>query len=356
MRPTPGGRQATPTICWTTWCGAGVEVSPSSQAVTEYRYDPLERLAALTWPAGNRIEYGYDGRSRLSQVTRGAGAAAQSRESGEAATTNYAYDANGNLTRITDGEGHLTDFVYDGFDRLGRAGGCAGQRARLALRRERQRWSRRWRATGRTAATPAGPSNAAGLVTLSQTQFAYDERNRRYRQEQRFFTADVGTGMLTPLTTDGDGDGWVETAYTYDRNSNLTALTDDRGQTTRYAYDGLGRLSLRTDALNNTVAYSYDGDQQPGADRGDRAPARRPGPGRDLHHALRLRRRQPAGARSPTTWARPRATAYDSRGNRVFRSDANGAVAANSEWRRISEVPGPTQCRTATPRSSPTTA
>jgi len=206
------------------------EVSPASQAITGYRYDPLERLTSLTFPMGNRVEYAYDARNRLSEIIRGVGTT-------EVVTTKYDYDANGNLIRVADGEGRPTDTVYDGFDRR------AGQVDALGNVRT---W--RYDANGNVVETTFGDGqdgrnpgrtlNAAGLVTLSRVQFSYDERSRRYRQEQRFFTADVATGVLTPITTDSDGDGWVEAAYAYDRNGNVTALTDDRGDYPQSHADG----------------------------------------------------------------------------------------------------------------------
>jgi RHS repeat-associated protein len=181
---------------------------------------------------------------------------------------------------------------------------------------------------GQDGRNPSRTLNAAGLVTLAQTQNAYDERSRLYAERRALFTADMGTGALTPLTTDGDG--WVETAYAYDRSSNLVALTDDRGNRTAYAYDGLGRLALHTDALNNTVAYTYDGD----------------------HNLVQTvaTERQPDGLAPVETFTnlytydaanrlvsatdnlgQTSRYAYDSRNNRVFRSDANGAVTANGK-------------------------
>ena len=228
------------------------EVSPPLQAITEYRYDTLERLTSQTKPAGNRTEYTYDGRSRLRQVTLGAGTA-------DAAVTTRTYDANNNLTRVTDGEGRLTDYVYNGYDRcVGRIDALGnvmtwGYDANGNIVDTRARDGQDGRNPGRTL-------TAAGLVTLSHARYSFDERNRRYLGEQEYFAVNVGTGVVTPITLDGDGDGWVETTQAFDRNNNLTALTDDRGQVARFAHDGLDRLTLRTDALNNTVASTYDGE------------------------------------------------------------------------------------------------
>ena len=294
-----------------------VEISATAQATTGYRYDPLENLVSTTDPEGNRLEYAYDERSLLRQTTWGAGAA-------EAITTTYEYDGNGNLVQTADGEGHRTDYVYDGFDRrVGRVDGLGNVRT----------WE--YDANGNVVATllrdgqdgrnPGRVFTATAPVTLTHALSHFDERGRRYQQERAFFTADVDTGAITPLTTDGNGDGWVETAYTYDRNGNLTAVTGDDGNITRYTYDGLDRRILSTDALSNTVAYGYDGNG-------------------NLVQTVATER-QPDGLAPDETFTTTSAFdsvnrlvqatdnlgqttryAYDSRSNLVFTSDANGPV------------------------------
>ncbi len=299
---------------------ASEEISSTAQAITQYRYDPLERLSTLTYPAGNQVAYAYDGAGRLRQVTRGAGAA-------EAATTRYAYDANGNLTRTTDAEGHLTDDVYDGFDRLaGRVDALGNVRT--------------WRydangnvlevqaRDGQAGRNPGRTLTAASLVTLSRSRFSYDERNRLYARQQAYFLADVDTGALTPLVTDGDGDGWVETDYAYDRNGNLTALRNDGGQAILNTYDKLDRLASQTDALNNRLAFRYDGannlvqivaaERQPD----NLAPTEIYTTTYAYDAVNRLV--EVTGSLGATERA-----AYDSRGNLVFRSDANGPTPSD---------------------------
>jgi YD repeat-containing protein len=48
------------------------------------------------------------------------------------------------------------------------------------------------------------------------------------------------------------------TAYAYDKNSNLTKVTDNRGEETMLAYDALDRLISTTDSLGGVVSKSYD--------------------------------------------------------------------------------------------------
>jgi RHS repeat-associated protein len=227
------------------------EVTTSSQITIEYRYDPLENLVSVTDPEGNRVEYSYDECNLLRETTWAAGAP-------EPITNTYEYDSNGNLVQTADGEGHLTDYVYDGFDRRVGSVDALGN-VRVWEYDENSNVVVAILRDGQDGRNPGRVFTATAPVTLTHSLSYFDERNRLYRREQGFFTADVGSGVITPLTTDGDGDGWVETAYTYDRNGNTTAITDDNGNATWYAYDGLDRLVLATDALSNSTSYEYDG-------------------------------------------------------------------------------------------------
>ncbi len=305
------------------------EVTVSSQITIECRYDPLENLISVTDPRGNRVEYVYDERSLPREVIGGVG-------SPEAFTTTYEYDDNGNTIQFTDGEGNLTDYVYDGFDRrVGYIDALGNVRVweydengNIVVTSLRD---------GQDGRNPGRVITAAAPVTLTHNLSHFDERNRLYRREQEFFTADVGSGVITGLTTDGNGDGWGETAFTYDRNSNLTAITDDNGNTTQYAFDGLGQLILTTDALNNTSAFAYDGngnltqmvatERQPDSLTADEI-FTTTFTFDEVNRLIQTTSNPSAGvgqALGQTT-----RNEYDSRGNLVFTSDPNGVLVGET--------------------------
>jgi RHS repeat-associated protein len=227
------------------------EVTTTRRITTELRYDPMENLLSVTFPEGNGLAYDYDERNLVRAVTWGAG-------SPEAASTTYDYDANGMLVRSFYGEGHLTDFFYDGFERqVGQVDALGnvsiwrydpnGNQVETIMR------------DGQDGRNPGRAITATTAITLAHSVDTFDEHNRRYLQRRSFFIAHVDGGVSTPLATDANGDGWVETAMGYDRNGNVTSVTDDNGYTIAFAYDGLNRLVLVTDALSNTTAYSLDG-------------------------------------------------------------------------------------------------
>jgi YD repeat-containing protein len=298
-----------------------VEISTTAQAVTTYRYDALERPVRSIGPNGNRTEYAYDEQNRLTAETQAAGTS-------DAITTTFAYDGNGNLVQQLDGEGHPTGYYYDGFDNPVGQVDALGNIVRQAYDANGNRTGVQM-LDGQDGRNPGRTFGATTPVLLSQTEYRFDERNRRYMSRGRFFTADVGSGTITPITTDGNGDGWVETAFRWDRNGNLAALTDDRGNTTTFAYDGLNRLNQHTDALGNTTAYTYDGnsnltqtvstDHQPDALTADQ-----------VFITTRIYDALNRLAETSDSLGETSRLAYDSRSNTVFRSDANGPVAGGS--------------------------
>ena len=227
------------------------EVDATTWAVTKYRYDPLEHPVSITYPRGNRQTFSYDERGQVTGTTRGAG-------SPLASTVHYAYNANGKLVRGTDGEGNKSDLFYDGFDRQVAQVDMLGNISRRTLDSNGNIVETKV-LDGQDGRNPGRQFNAAAAVLLSRTQYRHDNRNRRYLTRRRYFSANVGTGVITLITTDRNHDGWVDTASKWDRNGNLVAWTDDNGHVTTYAYDGLGRLTTETDALGNATTYRYDG-------------------------------------------------------------------------------------------------
>lgn len=72
-------------------------------SVTSYEYDALNRVVAVTDPAGGKTLYGYDRYSgRVSSITDPMGN-----------RRTYCYDAAGELTEETDIKGNATRYTYD---------------------------------------------------------------------------------------------------------------------------------------------------------------------------------------------------------------------------------------------------
>ena len=92
-------------------------------SVTSYEYDALNRVTAVTSPAGGRTTYTYDKRSgKISSITDAAGNRRTFRHNnmGELTeetdargnVTRYEYNVLGRLTSVTDGAGRTTRHYY----------------------------------------------------------------------------------------------------------------------------------------------------------------------------------------------------------------------------------------------------
>ncbi len=203
-------------------------------------FDPLGRVISETDPEARTIAYGYDPRDGLIQHTDGRGVVTTRVVDGFGDTVretspdrgvrDYLYDAGGRLVRVTDGDGQITDFAYD----------AAGRR---------------------TAATFAGAS-------AENVAWTYDST----------VSGNRGIGRLTGVTDQPGGASYVYgaqgrvtaetrtiqgrayvTAYVYDANGELTAVTYPSGRvaTTSRASDGLATgvaTRVSAGALPQTVA------------------------------------------------------------------------------------------------------
>ena len=200
--------------------------------------------------------------------------------------TNYAYDAKGNLTSITDALGHVTSFTsYDGAGRPLTIIDPNGVTTSLT-------YDARGRLTSQTIATlkTAYAYDPAGnLIRVTQPDgsfliYTYDPAHRltgiadalgnhiaytldaagNHIKEQAFDPANTLTqtrsfvyNTLDRLKKTIGAEGQT-TVYDYDKQGNLTAITDPLNHVTTYAYDALNRLAEAIDPKGGTTFYGYD--------------------------------------------------------------------------------------------------
>ena len=176
--------------------------------VTQYAYDPLSNLVAITDTLGQATRYDYDANNRLIKVTDAL-----------SHTTGYAYDPNGNLTSKTDANGVVTAYEYDALNRL-------------AAVIENYR-----------------PGYTPDMETNVRTKYSYDPagnllaiRDARAVLEGRQEVTSFDYNELNRLVSETDplNHAW---SYDYDPEGNLITMTDTLNATTSYIYDPLGRLT-----------------------------------------------------------------------------------------------------------------
>lgn len=230
----------------------------SGLAVERWTYTPLGDVATHTDADGRRTANTYTPRRLLEseslagETTRytydGAGhRLSRERPNGAASTWTYVYDAAGNLATVTDPDGHSTAFDHD------------------------------------------ANNNRTRVVDANDhaTAFAYDERNRldgktypdatawawRYDGDNNRIRSQAPNGRVTETTYDAlnrptrttyrDAPaGEVQsTAYTYDGNSSVRAITETSSTGTRTEtrdYDDFHRLTEVTDGDGRHLSYAYD--------------------------------------------------------------------------------------------------
>ena len=188
------------------------EMSAGPDTLTYY-YHPLggvERTAVYSSQsgAGESLDYGYYSTGLTSQRKIGSYA------------VDFQYDDVGNRTQITDPFNQTVNYQYDSLNRVD------------TITADNKQFSYEYYADGMIKAV----DYPNGL----RTEYTYDNINR-----------------LTQLTNKLGANVLSEFSYTYDKNSNIIAITS-AGQTTTYQYDPLNRLTGIKRPSGEEINYQYD--------------------------------------------------------------------------------------------------
>jgi RHS repeat-associated protein len=193
---------------------------------TQFKYDALGHLTAVTDALGNTTHYAYDEVGNQVSITDAAGN-----------TTRFEYDAEGRMTKRLLPMGQAETFAYD----------AAGNRIAqtdfngatiLFAYNSQNRLIQETLPDGSKVTYAYTPDGERQTVTDSRgtTSYAYDSRGR--------------------LTSRSDPDG-TTISYRYDMAGNITSVATPAG-TTAYTYDSLNRLETVTDQQGGVTAYMYD--------------------------------------------------------------------------------------------------
>lgn len=229
---------------------------------------------AIVSPEGRRTEVAYDLMLRRASTTAGAGTA-------DAATTEFSYDQVGNVTAITDPNDQVWQFEYDARNRRTAAIDPLGNRWGWTYDRANNMTSEIRPDAGVTtnvfdamnslleSTDPAGNSTSFGydgagrLVSLTDARgnthtFEYDGTGRRTRMtypagSTEQWAYDPAGNVATYTTRAGQ-----VLSYTYDtRNREVFADWSDATPDVARSYDPVGHLTGVANA-NSTVTFAYD--------------------------------------------------------------------------------------------------
>lgn len=214
----------------------------ASNLLTEYEYDPLNRVTSITTVLGgttnaydqwntrttdalsNYKDYEKDAYGNLIKVVE--------RNDASSYTTAYEYNGNDKLTKITDAQDNIRNFTYDGIGRR-----LTAQDLHDSSDGTYGTWTYDYDATGNLTSQ---------VDPKSQTvNFTYDDLNR-------------------VLTENYTGTGGTEVTYAYDsctEGIERLCMATSTDAVTTYAYNALGSIASETktiNATNYTTSYSYD--------------------------------------------------------------------------------------------------
>jgi RHS repeat-associated protein len=184
--------------------------------ITEH--SPIGAPSLFTDANGITTRLVYDGDNRLKDIIED--------EGGVNATTTITYNKTDQILSVTPPNVAALTFVYDDARRLETITNAVGET--ISYTRNPM-----------GGITDTHMSDDAGTITYQLTQ-VFDQKNR--------VMSAIGAGAT------GSGTDAV-TEFGYDREDNLTSITDPRNKTWSQAFDGLDRLKSETDPLNATTDY-----------------------------------------------------------------------------------------------------
>ncbi len=186
--------------------------------ITAHNY--LGAPQSFTDPNGVQTRLVYDSKGRLEQIIQSAGQ--------ENARTEITYTATDLVTSVTPPNGARLSFNYDAARRLTDIFNAEGDRIEYTRN-----------AMGEISRTNVQQGSGNIEFTVSQTM---DEINRVIKA--------VGAGGVNGLP--------AETSFTYDKENNLTNITDPRGGQWQQSFDNLDRLTKDVDPLGAETDYTLD--------------------------------------------------------------------------------------------------
>ncbi|UWE05062.1 DNRLRE domain-containing protein [Laceyella sacchari] len=223
-------------------------ITDASNRVVRFTYNSNNLVVKVTDPANRMIEYGYDANNNLTSVVK-------KDEAGITLTSkSYGYDTGHNLVDVTDGNGNKKTITYvnDQVTEISQPLTVDGQ--------------------VQTTNTKFGydPANklttvtdAKGVKTLFQhndygniIQITQDPTGLNYK---RTFTYNAENQLISKKDANANAINSNATySYTYDKNGNLTTVTNPLNETTTTKHDENNNLVNEVDSKGNITTHEYD--------------------------------------------------------------------------------------------------
>jgi RHS repeat-associated protein len=215
---------------------------------TSYTYDAMGYPLTMTDPRGQMTTYGYDSAERQNSV-----------QAPDGGTTRSAYDLAGNLVAQTDADGNATAYTYDADNRVARVTDALGNSATYGYDSDGNAVTFK-DARGITSTTTYDTDNRPTKITYSDGTPSVTET---YDKDGNVTGVTDATGSRTMsydaaghLTgTAGPGSGSF--GYTYDAQGNVTSRAYPDTTKVSYQYNSDGEISSMSTG-SSTTAYSYD--------------------------------------------------------------------------------------------------
>lgn len=256
-----------------------VRMEAADGAVTTFGYDHEGNLVSETDALGHVTEYTYDDLGRRTGVTDAAGE-----------TTSVCYNEIGNVDRICHPNGSSTVYTYEKGGRLRSVlypdgsgekysyDAKGNMTERITMSGERYHYSydvldRIVSITNAVGGTQHFEYDALGHVTEAAdengniTRYEYTPNGNLSKVtdalgNETFYQYDA-MGHLTQTSCTGTGGEQTQnTAYTWDKEGHVVAVTDPLGDMETYTYDPAGRMTSKTDRDGYETAISYGADGQ----------------------------------------------------------------------------------------------
>lgn len=258
------GRLVTEVIAMSSWRSTDTSTAQSTTVTNKFVYDGrgnrTQMIEAFGLDEVRTTNYVYDKLDRLVTTTHdqvSVVATDLQTTSTVTPTESFIYDKRGNLIESDDAAGARTLFYYDDLDRKIASINAVGTLSTWTYDDNGNATSVRVYGTQFTTlpTTPGGtPPSLSGTPPYRETTYTYDRANR------------LLTTTVASLKTGEYGSSYTITtanvvvSNTYDKNGNVIAQTDGRGNNSFFYYDKLGRKIAQVDQENYLTFFTLDAD------------------------------------------------------------------------------------------------